>query len=284
MSEQRPVSTRDTEQLSAYLDGRLERSEAARLEARLGQDPQLRVELQELRATVQAVSSLPLIRPPRSFALQPQAVGRRTGYPLLQLGTALATLSFLVVVGADLLLGRGALPMLIANRQFAAPAALPEAAAEAPALDQPLGLAPEGTPAAEAVAGAQGDTEDLAQTQAESAVSTGTAQPETLEYRAGEEATAEPGAAEPAAAVTAAAGDAVEAPSATEPDRDIQLQARGEQIGEEASEELALAAPEGESTGEATRPISPLLRATEIGLGAAAVVLAGFTYWARRRA
>ena len=265
MSQQGQMSARETERLSAYLDGRLERSEAARLEARLKQDPQLRLELQELRATVRLLSSLPQIRAPRSFTLQPQAVRRRGGYPLLQLGTALATLSFLVVVGTDLLLARAGSPMLAASRLSAAPAAEPEVAAQAPALDQPLELVPEATPAAEAAAGADGAPEDFFQPQAESALPTGTAQPDTLKYRAGEEATAEPGAGEPTAAVTAAAGDAAEAPSATEADRETQLQASGEQVGE--------AAPR----------VSPLLRGTEIGLGATAIVLGVLTVRARRR-
>ena len=283
MSEQGQVSTRDTEQLSAYLDGRLERSEAASLEARLSQDPQLRLDLQELRATVQAVRSLPLIRPPRSFALQPQAVRRRGGYPLLQLGTALAILSFLVVVGTDLLLARAGSPMLAASRLSAAPAAEPEVAAEAPALDQPLELGLEATPAAEAAAGAEGASEDYVQAQAESAVPTGTGQADTLKYRAGEEATAELGAAEPTEAVTPAAGDAAEAPNVTEADRDAQLQASGEQVGETGVEELDVAAPEGEPIGEAARRVSPLLRGAEIGLGATALVLGVLTVRARRR-
>lgn len=243
MSEQGQLSIRDTEQLSAYLDGRLERSEAARLEARLRQDPLLRLELQELRATVQALSSLPLIRPPRSFTLQPQAVGRRTSYPLLRLGTALATLSFVVVVGADLLGGQGAQPTQLADQLLAAPAAQPGAAAEAPALDQSLGLTAEGTPAAQEAAGAQAGAEDFAQLQAESAIPTGTVQPDTLKYRAGEDETAEPGATEPAAA---------------EP------------------QELT-------TTNEASSRGSRLLRAAEIGLGSSAIVLGVLTIRARRR-
>jgi hypothetical protein len=243
----------------------------------------LRLELQELRATVQALSSLPLIRPPRSFTLQPQAVGRRTSYPLLRLGTALATLSFVVVVGADLLGGQGAQPTQLADQLLAAPAAQPEAAAEAPALDQSLGLTAEGTPAAQEAAGAQAGAEDFAQLQAESAVPTGTVQPDTLKYRAGEDETAEPGATEPAAGVPAATGDAADAPSETEADRDAQLQASGEQVGEEGLEELDLAAPEGEPIGEAARRVSPLLRAAEIGLGSSAIVLGVLTIRARRR-
>ena len=283
MSQQGQMSAREAEQLSAYLDGRLERSEAARLEARLKQDPQLRLELQELRATVRLLSSLPQIRAPRSFTIQPRTVGRRTGYPLLQLGTALATLSFVVVVGADLLGGQGAQPAQLADQLLAAPAAQPGAAAEAPALDQSLELVPEATPAAEAAAGAEGAPEDNLLAQAESAVPTGTPQPEALKYRAGEDETAEPGTTESAAGVTAAAGDAADAPSVTEADRAAQLQASGEQVGEEGLEEMNLAAPEGEPIGEAAPRVSPLLRGAEVGLGATAIVLGVLTVRARRR-
>ena len=283
MSQQGQMSARETEQLSAYLDGRLERSEAARLEARLKQDPQLRLELHELRAAVRLLSSLPQIRAPRSFTLQPRAAGRRPAYPLLQLGTALATLSFLVVVGADFLMARAAQPALLASREFESPAAEPELAVEAPAMDQQLGLAAEATPAAEAAAGAEGAPEDNFLAQAESAVPTGTPQPEALKYQAGEDETAEPGAAEPAAGVTAAMGDAADAPSVTEADRAVQLQASGEQVGGEGLEELDQAAPEGEPIGEAAARVSPLLRGAEIGLGATAIVLGVLTIQARRR-
>ena len=273
MSEQGQVSTRDREQLSAYLDGRLERSEAARLEARLNRDPQLRLELQELRATVRVLSGLPQVQAPRSFTLQPQAVGRRPAYPFLQLGTALATLSFLVVVGADLLVSRGAQPTLIADRLLAAPAAQPEAAAEAPALDQSLGLTPEGTPAAQEAAGAQAGPEGFAQLQAESAAPTGTAQPESLKYGAAEEATTEPGAAETAAAE----GDAYQTLATPEPGREAELQGAAELSA--ASEAQAPTATESASSrGRA------ILRAAEIGLGATALGLGVLMIRARRRA
>ncbi|MGH2620999.1 MAG: anti-sigma factor family protein, partial [Anaerolineales bacterium] len=232
MSEPSQVSNRDTEKLSAYLDGRLERSEAARLEARLGQEPPLRLELQELRATVRVLSTLPQIQPPRSFTLQPQAVGRRTGYPFLQLGTALATLSFLVVVGADLLVSRTGLPMQAESREFAAPAVEPEAAAEAPALDQQLGLSPEATPAA-----AQSDLADDAQAQAAAVAPTGTAPAEELKYRAGEESTVEAEATGTAAALPAAAEEFDEASAPSELAQEAELQASADRVSDLGGQE-----------------------------------------------
>ncbi len=281
MRKQGQGSTRDTEQLSAYLDGRLERSEAARLQARLGQDPQLRLELQELRATVRVLSSLPQIRPPRSFTLQPGAVNRRTAYPFLQLGTALATLSFLVVVGADLLMARAAAPALLASREFAAPAAEPELAVEAPALDQQLELAPEATPAAEAAAGAPADSEDLAQAQVASAAPTGTAHPEALKYRAGEEETAEAGVGEQAAA----ADEADAALFASEPGDEAEPQAEVEPLGDTVSGQVASTETQALTTTEVdSSRRRAVLQAAEIGLGASALILGALTVRARRRA
>ncbi len=251
MSERGQVTPRDVERLSAYLDGRLERSEAARLEAQLSQDPQLRLELQELRATVRALSSLPRMPPPRSFTLQSQTVGRRTGYPFLQLGTALAALSFLVVVGADLLLERGSAAFLKTDAQFAAPAGLPEVAAEAPALDQSLEQAPEATPAA-----AESDLADDAQARAAAVAPTG----------------------------TAPAGEPEGAQAPAELPQEAELQASADRVSELGGQEPAAAEPAGETSGEAAQPVTSFLRAAEIGLGTTAIVLGALTVRARRRA
>ncbi len=109
MSSLHHLSRRDLEALSAYLDGELRPAEARRLEARLHKEAQLRMALAELRSLREAVRALPVARPPRSLALTPEMVGRRSGarpYPALQLATALATAAFLVVSGANAILGR----------------------------------------------------------------------------------------------------------------------------------------------------------------------------------
>jgi anti-sigma factor RsiW len=106
MSSLGHLSDRDLERLSAYLDGQLDRGETARLEARLKREPQLQQALDELRLPRQLLRSLPTLRPPRSFTLTPEMAGRRRGghaYPALRLATALATLTFLVVSGLDVL-------------------------------------------------------------------------------------------------------------------------------------------------------------------------------------
>lgn len=98
------LSQRDLELLSAYLDGQLSRRQTRRLEARLEQEPALRIELDELRATVQHLHALPIPRASRHFTLRPEMVGerpQRRSYPVLRLATALAGLAFVALVGLE---------------------------------------------------------------------------------------------------------------------------------------------------------------------------------------
>ena len=128
----------DVERLSAYLDGWLSKEEASRLEARLETDKDLTRALHELRHTAGLLRSVPQVKPPRSFALTPQMVGKPTRswqYPVLQLGTAVATLAFLVVTGFGLLLmvgGMAGAPAMAPAADVAEYAAPP---AEQPMLD-----------------------------------------------------------------------------------------------------------------------------------------------------
>jgi len=62
------------EQLSAYLDGELSDKERARLEARLGKEPELRQRLTALRRTVSLLQELPAVEAPRHFLLTPSMV------------------------------------------------------------------------------------------------------------------------------------------------------------------------------------------------------------------
>lgn len=71
MSAEPNLTDRDIEQLSAYIDGALDASERAALEARLESDAALRRELDALRQTVALVKALPRLSAPRSFALTP---------------------------------------------------------------------------------------------------------------------------------------------------------------------------------------------------------------------
>jgi hypothetical protein len=90
---------RDIETLSAYLDGQLDVSDAARLEARLKTDTELASVLRDLRAARGILRKLPARKAPRNFTLTRQMVGLKPPlprtYPLFRLATAFAAILFL---------------------------------------------------------------------------------------------------------------------------------------------------------------------------------------------
>ena len=90
---------RDIETLSAYLDGQLSASDAARLEARLKTDPELASVMNDLRAARGILRKLPARKAPRNFTLTRQMVGLKPPlprtYPLFRLATAFAAILFL---------------------------------------------------------------------------------------------------------------------------------------------------------------------------------------------
>lgn len=93
-SFQSNLSDDDLLLLSSYIDDQLTPDERNRLEQRLQAEPDLRAELEELRAATMLLRDTPPLVPPRSFTLDPdQARVRR---PLLsgwlRLGSALAAL------------------------------------------------------------------------------------------------------------------------------------------------------------------------------------------------
>jgi len=96
--------SRDVEQLSAYLDGRLKPSERSRLENRVNTDPELKEILNELRNTRRLLRSLPKARVPRNFTLSPRMAVvkplRRT-YPAMGFVSALASILLVVVLVSD---------------------------------------------------------------------------------------------------------------------------------------------------------------------------------------
>lgn len=73
------------ETLSAYLDNALTPDERTRFEQQLARDPQLRAEVEQLRALRLQLRSLPHRRAPRSFALNPAVYARPKAQPLMQL-------------------------------------------------------------------------------------------------------------------------------------------------------------------------------------------------------
>ena len=274
MTDMDGIARRDLERLSAFLDGELSSAEAEKLGARLATDKQLSGTLEALRATSEAVRSLPEVSPPRSFALTEEIVRPRRAYPLLQLSTAVAALGFVLVVGADLLLSSSGSSALKVPDQafFAADRLAPEAEeqlaapapAEAPALEGEEAER-ELAAAAEPEADSVGDAEDgFARGPLGSGESAagGELAADEREAAAGEElAEAE---REAAAEEGFTAEGALKAEAEQEPSAEESI------VGRDLSED------------EPLPPLGPL-RAIEIGLAAVVIVLVGLTLWVRQR-
>lgn len=165
------MKQRDIDLLSSYLDGQLSASESARLEARLGSEPELRSVLQDLRGTRSLLRQLPMRKAPRSFKLTPQMVGKNPplprSYPVFKFATSLATLLLFFTFGLNFLgtqmasqqpafgMGGGAPDTFSAeSAQLATEAPLADAmpaatelpATEAPAAEEPsVAMAPMST-------------------------------------------------------------------------------------------------------------------------------------------
>lgn len=112
-----PLSNRDLELLSAYLDNELRPAERDALNARLAHDPELRIALAELRANRFLLRQAPRLKAPRSFALEPAQFSRslpwwqRLFIPgVLQVSGALSAVAAIALIAAGLLLGTGAPP------------------------------------------------------------------------------------------------------------------------------------------------------------------------------
>lgn len=145
MSAEPNLTDRDTEQLSAYIDGALDDSERAALEARLQTDAALRRELDALRHTVALVRDLPRLKAPRDFTLTPAMLeGARTAapppitpiprrvirFPAVSLMSAAASM-VMIFLGVLLLLGDTPPETTPAMVEAPAPLASPDAVAVA---------------------------------------------------------------------------------------------------------------------------------------------------------
>ena len=95
----------DVELLSAYLDGQLSSSDSAKLESRLGSDPQLQATMDELRTARGLLRQLPQRSAPRNFTLTPKMTGLKAPvprvYPTLRLATVLAAFLFLITFAVN---------------------------------------------------------------------------------------------------------------------------------------------------------------------------------------
>lgn len=107
-----PISSREWEALSAYLDRQLNPKERSRLEMRLQADLTLRTTLDELRRARLVLRNSPRLRVPHGFTLNAQQAHinqpART-YPALRLASLVASLIFVIVLLSDFL--TGPLPM-----------------------------------------------------------------------------------------------------------------------------------------------------------------------------
>ncbi len=117
----------DNELLSAYLDGELNDTERAALEARLEADPALRAELEALRRTIALVRALPELRAPRNYTLDPAVYGRKPAAPLHVIMFPRANVRRLLIAAASVMLVFVAVVALLTNNT------------QAPARDEPAG-------------------------------------------------------------------------------------------------------------------------------------------------
>ena len=122
-----PVLTpADLEALSAYLDNELDPAHRADLERRLAAEPDLRAELDALRAVVAQLHAAPLLRAPHDFRLDPAVYGRRrTTTPLRRVtrwSSAVSALAAVIVLalGVAGLLNRSQIVPGAASQQYAA--------------------------------------------------------------------------------------------------------------------------------------------------------------------
>jgi len=139
MKELNQLSTRDLELLSTYIDGELSARGIARLLPRLDREPGLKQALEEMKAVVQQMGSLPEAPLPRSFTLTPETAGIRSrprAYPIFQLATALAAIAFVALVGLDTVVGQFSL----ASRGAVMSDVVQEALVAAPQAEAELGI------------------------------------------------------------------------------------------------------------------------------------------------
>ncbi len=103
-------SEHDLELLSAYLDGELSDRDRQHVEQRLSEDAALRSALNDLRDTVALLQSLPRLKAPHDFTLDP-AHYRSPAinfYRLLQFSGALGTLAAMLLIAFAVFLDQGA--------------------------------------------------------------------------------------------------------------------------------------------------------------------------------
>lgn len=98
---------REIEQLSAYLDGQLNKSELARMETRLNSDPEFASVLSDLRAARGILQQLPKRKAPRNFTLTRKMVGMKPplprSYPAFRFASVFASLMLMLSLSVNAL-------------------------------------------------------------------------------------------------------------------------------------------------------------------------------------
>lgn len=288
MKELNQLSTRDLELLSAYIDGELSARGLARMLARLDREPGLKQALEEMKAVVQQMGSLPEAPLPRSFTLTPETAGIRSrprAYPVFQLATALAAIAFVALVGLDTITSQFSL----ASRGAVMSDVVQEALVAAPQAEAELGIG-------ETFAQAD-DQRDGADVLAEEEVAEGFAPPaveapgEPDEELRSEAAPSPQPSAEKAVGgetiVGEGAGEQPAEPSADEHAATLDAESMNAVAETQESEiespgdaDLAFAQ---ETTGRWSPAPLPTLRLLEIGLGSLVLILGGLTLWIRTK-
>jgi anti-sigma factor RsiW len=288
MKELNQLSTRDLELLSAYIDGELSARGIARLLPRLDREPGLKQALDEMKAVVQQLGSLPEAPLPRSFTLTPDVVGIRSrprAYPVFQFATALAAIAFVALVGLDTVVGQFSL----ASRGAVMSDMVQEALVAAPQPEAELGIG-------ETFAQAD-DQRDGVDVLAEEEI-TGALVPPAVEapgepgeeLRSGVSPSPQPSAEKAVGGETIVGEGAGEQP--VEPSADehaATLDAESMNAVAETTESDAVLPGDvnlefgQESTGRWGPAPLPILRLLDIGLGSLVLILGGLTLWIRTK-
>lgn len=288
MNEFNHLPTRDLELLSAYLDDELSARDLARLLPRLEREPGLKQALEEMKAVVQQLGSLPKALLPRSFTLTPEIAGIRSrprAYPVFQFATALAAIVFVALVGVDTFTGQ----FSMVSRAAMMSDAVEEAQVVAPQAEGELGVGE-----TFAQAGDQGDgadvlvEEEVAGVLAPPAVGAPEEPDEAL--RAEALPSPQPLAEKAVGAETVVGEGAVEQPA--EPSAEDHVTTPEAESMNAVAETLESdAVPPGdvdlayaqESTGRWSPAPFPILRMLEIGFGALVLILGSLTLWIRTK-
>lgn len=288
MKELTQLSTRDLELLSAYIDGELSARGLARLLARLDREPGLKQALEEMKAVVQQMGSLPEAPLPRSFTLTPEAAGIRSrprAYPVFQLATALAAIAFVALVGLDTVIGQFSL----ASRGAVMSDMVQEALVAAPLAEAELGTGETFAQADEQRDGADVLAEEEVAGELAPPAVEAPGEPDD-ELRSGALPSPQPSAEKAVGGemiVGEGAGEQPAEPCADEHATTLDAENLNAVAETQESEveppgdaDLAFAQ---ETTGRWSPAPLPTLRLLEIGFGSLVLILGGLTLWIRTK-